>query len=79
MSDVSLAKAGWFGRTGFLIVVPLAWLWGLRPVVLTRNRYEQLRDNELMLEYAHKALQENRRLRNKYEPEREVTICKTRP
>jgi hypothetical protein len=72
MSDVAFARASWPIKILYLAICYVVVCFEKLPVVITRARYNRLRDNELMLDAAHRAIAEAHRLRQKYEPTPEV-------
>lgn len=59
MSDTSFSKAGWFMTIIFFIFVFFVWLWEQTPVIIRRSEYKRLRDNDLVMEDAHRIIREN--------------------
>ena len=71
MSDVSMAKVGWLGWCLFLVAVGIMWVWDQIPVLIRRGEYRRLRENDLIIQDAHRAIGENHRLR--------VALAKSEP
>lgn len=67
MSDVAFARAGWFGKTLFLLLAGIAWLWDLRPVIIPRAHYRRLLDQQYIVDDATRVLSEYQRLKTTYE------------
>lgn len=66
-----MARAGWFWWCIMVIALGIMWLWEQIPVLVRRGEYRRLRDNDCLIKDAVRAISENARLREKYEP---VTI-----
>lgn len=63
MSDVAFANSPWWLKIIFMIGLGIMWLFDQIPVLIRRGEYRRLRDNDYVINDAHRALTENASLR----------------
>jgi len=64
MSDVALSRSPWWKSALFFALMGLSWIFSQVPVLIRRGEYARLKDDlDYLVEDAHRALNENYKLR----------------